>query len=251
MIRIVVVLFLALAVVPVGSGSTLDLWNEANSAYDKGDYERAIQSYLSLIDGGMISGELFYNVGNAFYKAGKIGAAIGYYRMALKINPSLTVCEENLRFVRNQVVDKVELQPRGILHDIWFAVVSFQRADFYLVTSAILFWFSIAVLSLIMLAARYKRRLIYLLIISGSLLIMTSVVTASAIRQEQRQRPGVIVVPSVELLEGPGKEFGKLFTCHDGLEFNIMSLRQGYYLVELANGLKGWIPADALMEIRF
>ncbi len=250
MIRIAVVVFFALIAVPGGSGGQLDLWNEANNAYDKGYYEQAIQSYLSLIDRGAVSAELFYNIGNAFYKTGKIGAAIGYYRMALKVNPSLIVCEENLRFVRNQVVDKVELQPRGILHDVWFAIVGFQRADFYLVMSAISFWFLIAVLSLIILSSRYRRQLIYLLIISGSLLIMTSIVAGSAIRLEQRQRPGVIVVPSVELREGPGKEFDKLFTCHDGLEFNILSSRQGYYLVELANGLKGWVPADALMEIR-
>ncbi len=251
MIRILTVFVFTLVAMPHTSATQLDLWNEANSAYDSGDYDRAIKSYLSLVERGVVSGELFYNLGNAYYKAGKIGAAIGYYRKALIVKPSLKVCEENLRLVRNQVVDKVELQPRGILGDIWFEIIGFMSPDFYLMACAVLFWFSAAVISLLILSAGHRRRLIYLLIIIGSLLILTSLVAGSAIKQELRQRPGVIVTPSIELIEGPGEDFGKLLTCHDGLELNILSSRQGYYLVELANGLKGWVPMDAVMEIRF
>lgn len=227
----------------------IDKWNQANEAYDKGDYERATQLYSGLIEDGVNSAELHYNLGNAYFKSGKIGMAIGHYRKAIRLNPSLTQSEENLRYARQHTVDKVELQSRGFIVDLWNAVIDFRSPDFYLVVSTILFWIIVIMLSIVILADSLRTRLKYLLIIAGAVFIVISTMAGIAIRRDMANNPGVVITQSVEMLEGPGQEFGKLYICHDGLEFNIRDVRNGYYLVELANGLRGWILETAVMEI--
>src|SRR6202162_539489 len=74
-------------------------WEAANEAYRKGRFEEAKVDYLQLVRAGQVSADLFYNLGNVWFKLGDQGRAILNYQRALLLNPGLDEAESNLRSV--------------------------------------------------------------------------------------------------------------------------------------------------------
>src|SRR6202521_1847824 len=74
-------------------------WGAANEAYQNGKYEEAKVDYLQLVHAGQYSADLFYNLGNVWFKLGDQGRAILNYQRALLLNPGLDEAESNLRSV--------------------------------------------------------------------------------------------------------------------------------------------------------
>ncbi|MBT8264093.1 MAG: tetratricopeptide repeat protein, partial [Muriicola sp.] len=87
------------------------LFENATTAYNKGNYEAAIQNYLEILENGEHSAILYYNLGNAYYKLNKIGPSIYYYEKALLLDPNDTEIKQNLAFAQNMTIDAIEPLP--------------------------------------------------------------------------------------------------------------------------------------------
>lgn len=81
--------------------------NRAIKAYDNKNYEEAINIYDSIVQSGNVSSRLFYNLGNAYYRAGDNGKAVWNYERALKLNPRNTEARENLEFVKTKLTERI------------------------------------------------------------------------------------------------------------------------------------------------
>jgi len=57
-------------------------------AYNENDFEQAIDEWRTCVDEGIVNADLYYNLGNAYYRSGKLGFAIFYYKSALRLHPS-------------------------------------------------------------------------------------------------------------------------------------------------------------------
>jgi len=226
-----------------------ELWLTANSAYDNGNYESAIESYRALLEKGNRAPVVYYNLGNAYFKQNKIGLAIASFQHCLKLQPSFAQCRENLDYVRQYAIDKVEEKPQGFLLNIWYGLAGIFSSEGHFIFTLAVFWGLIAIITLLLLGLGKQEILTYLLILLAIVFIIWVTVTYSVVDKEINTRWGVVTATSAELREGPGEDFEKIFTGHEGLEFKILSQRQDYYLIELENGLKGWIQATLLTEI--
>jgi hypothetical protein len=226
-----------------------ETWTAANEAYDSGDFATAIDNYVSLLAKGKRTSEVYYNLGNAYFKTNQIGLSIAAYLHSLKIDPTFRLAAENLDYVRQFVVDKVEEKPRGFILNIWYGLEGFLSPQGNFIFTITVFWCLALILSGLILGIGKKEFLTYLLILFTIMFILGIAITYSVVDRELHSKVGVLTATSGELREGPGEEFEKIFTGHEGLEFKIITLRQDYYLVELKNGLKGWIKSSLLTEI--
>jgi hypothetical protein len=226
-----------------------DIWSQANTAYDQGKFSSAIDGYRTFIERGNRIPEAYYNLGNAYFKDSKIGLAIASYKQCLKIDPSFIQAKENLNFVRGFVIDKVEAQPRGFLLNIWYGLAGILSPQANFVVAIAIYWIISALITLIIFGYSRKELVIYLLIVTAIVFIISVTIARFSVGEERNVKWGVVTTASVEIREGPGEEFGKIFTGHEGLEFRIISTRQNYCLVELSSGLKGWVLQSTLTEI--
>lgn len=80
----------------------LNLWNEANRAYQNKQYEHAIDNYKSILQSKFSDAEIYYNLGNAYYKNGNKGPALVSYMRALKADPALKEARQNIDFIQAQ-----------------------------------------------------------------------------------------------------------------------------------------------------
>jgi hypothetical protein len=244
---LLLVIFVALTQIVFASDE--DIWDNANTAYDQGNYSMAIENYTTYLEHGHRLPEVYYNLGGAYFKDNKLGLAIASFRHSLKLDPAFTAAKENLAYVRSFAVDKVETKPRGFLVDIWYALAGVLSPGTNFILTLILYWLLSANISLLIIGYGKRELMIYLLVIIALLFIFSATITRFVVNQERNTRWGVVISPSVDLREGPGDEFEKIFTGHEGLEFKILNKREGYMLVELDSGLKGWMPQASLTEI--
>ena len=75
------------------------LWTQANEAYLNSDYAGAVRLYESILDEGLFSMKLYYNLANAYFKTGEIGKSILFYKRALILSPSNDDIRHNLSLI--------------------------------------------------------------------------------------------------------------------------------------------------------
>ena len=100
-------LFVSLIQVAVGQDES-SAFAKANSSYTAENYQEAIDSYESILQSGQHSAELYYNLGNSYYKMNQVGPAIYNYEKALQMEPSNDDFQNNLKFAQQLRVDSVE-----------------------------------------------------------------------------------------------------------------------------------------------
>ena len=101
-----------------------DIMAKGNKFYRDGSYEKAIDEYGQLVNEGYFGTSLFYNLGNSYYRVGKIGYAILYYEKALKLSPSDEDVQHNLNFARLSTVDRIQPLPKFFLFDWWESLLN-------------------------------------------------------------------------------------------------------------------------------
>jgi len=225
------------------------LWDAATAAYSEGNWEGALTAWQEIEGSGLESPELYYNMGNAFFKASDYAHAILYYERALKLDPSYSDARFNLEFARESVQDRIESVPE-------FFLKTWVRKLGYLFSSDA--W---AVLFLILLALALGGGLMFLLGsgsgarrtgffagIAALLLAFCCLGFASSQKAAyNRADSAVVTVPVSSVRSSPGAESAKdLFVLHEGTKVRILDEVGDWWNIELSDGRQGWIPSSDL-----
>lgn len=226
--------------------NSTELFQRANRHYDSGNFKSAIQTYQQLLDRGIKDATLYYNLGNAHFRAKQLGKTILYYRKAQRLSPRDNDIEANLNYSRLFVIDKIKNSPNfssvfidKILN--WGTVNEFTFLVF-------LFYLGSASLGMVTFFKRekiIKRALAAFLVIFLVLIFFATI----KISRDSQWQEAVIISSDVEVYSGPGKEFTLQFTGHEGLELKIEQEKDDWYLGALPNGAKGWLPKASLEKI--
>lgn len=224
---------------------------EGDSAYMKNDFASAIHIYETLLNKGEAA-EVYYNLGNSYYKAGDIAKAILNYERALLLQPGNTDIRANLEIARAKTIDKVEAVP-----DIFF--VTWTRA---LINSmSVDAWATCGVISFILLIASLyffifsKQTVLKKVGFIGGLLFLTIVILANIFATSQKDRllnrdSAIVMNPSVTVRSTPNEGGTSLFILHEGSKVNLKdnSMKE-WKEIRLEDGKVGWVPASAIEVI--
>lgn len=222
-----------------------------DSAYVKGDYPTAIQVYESLLQQGEAA-ELYYNLGNSYYKTDNIAKAILNYERALLLSPGNGDIRANLEIARAKTVDKVSEIPE-IFFVSWIkSLINVLSVDAWAKLGIVCF--------LLLLTACYFFCFSTQLLlkkcgfISGIVLLVCVVlcnVFASVQKDKLENRSEAIVLnPSVTIRSTPSESGTALFILHEGHKVTVKddTMRE-WKEISIADGKVGWIPASAIEKI--
>ncbi len=92
-----------------------DLANEADTAYKDGKYDQSVNLYSNIISSGFSSGQLYYNLGNSYFKSGRLGPSILMYERAVQLMPHSDDVRHNLEFARSRTLDRIDQPPRLLI----------------------------------------------------------------------------------------------------------------------------------------
>ncbi len=213
------------------------LFVKANEAYNKGEYSEAINGYEQIIKEHELP-DLYLNLGNAYMKIQSSGKAIFYYKKASELAPRDPDIRYNLKYAKDKTVDKIE--HTSSLTD--YLPPATQGEFLVLLTLfSILFWGS-------QLVVLYKKLEIFkwLRTIFALLFIITAIPFGVTL---VKNRPfGVVTVAETNIYSAIGKDNVVLFTLHEGTDFTIVERVDQWRMIELADGKKGWIAQDKIIE---
>lgn len=114
--------------VGIVQGQNNALFDQATEAYNVGEYQKAIESYEKILENGEHSANLYYNMGNAYYKQNQIAPSIYYYEKALLLQPNDPEIENNLAYAKNMTLDAIESLPETGLSKIYHNIVGQLRS---------------------------------------------------------------------------------------------------------------------------
>lgn len=225
-----------------------NLFAEGNALYQSGDYASAEQIYRRLLEAGVDSGTLDYNLGNVCFKQKKLGEAVYYWEKAHKKLPRDRDVRENLELANLLVVDRIEVPanpwPIRIL-DSAVHLFNLQQESWL---ALFLFIGTNLLLSIYLLA---KTRLATLVGLFGSLaaaalLILFLSSLCWKIYEQRNRQEGIIVEQKVDIRSGPGNDNITVFTVHEGIKVRVRGETAGWYQISLANGWTGWLEKGAV-----
>ena len=227
------------------------LWKAGVEAYSAGNWTQALEDWNGVADTGLHSKELYYNLGNAYFKAGENARAILNYERALRLDPSDPDIRYNLDFARSLTQDRIDEVPEFILK-------TWTRKMGYLMSSNA--W---AVLSLFLLAAALALILLFLLgptvgarrwgFFTGLVALLLALCAWGFARSQMadagRHDEAIVLRPVTSVTSSPSADAAKsLFILHEGTKVRVLDNVSGFTSIELSDGRRGWI-ASADIEI--
>ncbi len=224
---------------------------EADSAYARGQYQQAISDYEALLKNGA-SADLFYNLGNAYYRTENITRAVLNYERALLLSPGDRDIRFNLQLAQSKTIDKIVPESEMFFITWYHSLVNLMSVDGWARTAII----SLALVIILSLLYLFSER-IWLRKIGffGGFVLLLLFVLSNIFAWQQKQnllfRKGAIVVaPSVTVKSTPAKNGTDLFILHEGTKVNITDgSMKGWKEIRLADGKEGWIESNKIETI--
>ena len=234
---------------PLFAQSPEEIYRKANMSYENADYEKAASLYEDLLKMDMVSPEVFYNLGNSFFKTKQIGRAVVNYERALRLAPRDRDIRLNLKLARSMSVDKIEIPERGFIVKLVLFPYDMMNVDELTAVTSLIFLAIILILIFSIFFIRKRSSFFYSAGVLAVLLIIFSIFLVSKLRSEVFTRHAVIISKKVDVRSGPKKDYLLQFTLHEGTGLRIVEERQGWYEIDLSKDLKGWLPKDSVEVI--
>ena len=227
------------------------IFDEANRLYLEQKYDVAINKYESIIKNGYENGEIYFNLGNAYYKTGKIQFAVLNYERAKKILPNDEDVQFNLQLANLQLVDKVEPIPELFVYRWVNSAMTFISLKTMLRMMYGLFILMLASFSIFLFARTYEQKRYSLMggIIFTVLLVFGVANFLVQSYRESNSEFAVVMNDVSNIKSAPDSKGNDLFVIHRGLKVQVLDNVNKWKKIRLADGKVGWIPEKEVENI--
>jgi hypothetical protein len=238
-----------LAALLFSSTALANRFAEGNVAYQQGNWSKAIEDYEALVEDGVVHEDLYYNLGNAYFRDGKLGQAIFNYERALRVEPGMSDAEYNLEVAREVVAERGESRLKGAEVDPWWVRLAtfFSMSQLGVVLLIMMLLLCGLLTALVFLPTGFLRTSLLVLVAfmgvgiatSGSLLALHRYVVDNV-------HQGILVSDLTVMREGPDATLAERGQLHPGLRVRILGQEGDWLLIRLANGVEGWVPESSV-----
>ena len=227
-------------------------FEKGNALYQKGQYEQAIQAYESVLDSRQQSADLYFNLGNCYYKLNKVAPSIYNYEKALVLAPEDVDIANNLKFAQKLTIDEVKEVPKvgfakllrdftGMYHYNTWAWISIVFGLLFLGFFMGYYFSLAAVLKRIFFFGMFVWVLFLLVSVGAAIFERNHFVT---------DRPAIVFAEVTEVKSEPQKASPATFILHEGTKVFVKEILGKWKKIELTDGTEGWIESGAIREVK-
>ena len=230
-----------------------DLFREGNIAYNKGDYDRAIVYYDSISSFGVHSPELYFNLGNAYYKKNAIASSILNYEKALLLDADNDQLINNLTYAQNMTLDRFTSLPESELKKATTDLLFLTSVRGWTIVFVAVFWLA-ALLFFLFVSSNgsIRKRLFFSgFVVSLLLTVLALVVILQQKKSLRNTNPAIVFAQSESFRSEPNLRSEVLLTIHEGAKVFVVERVEDWIKIRLQNGSIGWIPSTSVQSISF
>ena len=235
------------------SSTPESLFYEANRYYTKGDYEQAIQVYKRIIESGYEGGNLYFNLGNCYFKLGKKGMAILYYEKAKRLIPGDADLKANLSYALTNVNEgkrnwKIEaLSALAYISSLEQLCVN-TSVSFFLLAGLLIFY--ILFPKRVKDAETNKLRMWWLAATSIAVVVFLVFLSLAVLAYMENARQYAVAVKEGGIVRfEPNKQATLHYELSEGTRVQVLKEKDAWYLVKRRDGLRGWVEKIYLEKI--
>lgn len=227
-------------------------FQKGNELYKNEQFEAAAVVYEGILKSGQQSAELYFNLGNAYYKQHKVAPAIYNYEKALLLNPTDSEIQTNLKFAQKMAIDEIKVVPKvgfsqmlnealDVFHyDTWAGIATAFSAVFLLFFIGYYFG-----------STSLMKRLFFTGMLLALLVITVSVAAAFTERNHyNRERPAIVFAEVTSVKNEPKTAAPEAFELHEGTKVYVLETRDNWCKIELTDETQGWIEKEAIKELK-
>jgi len=225
--------------------------NNADTEYQKGNYQQAIRDYEEILKNGE-SAEIYFNLGNAYYRTDNITKAVLNYERARLLSPGDDDINFNLQFARSKTIDKITPQSEMFFVTWYKSLVNFTSVDNWAKTGILCIVMALLLVLLYLFGPQLMLRKIGFF---GGLAFFVIFLLSNLFAFQQKQaldnRTGAIIIsPSVNIKKTPAKNSADQFVLHEGTRVDIIDKGMtDWRCICVGDGREGWIETKAIEEI--
>jgi len=220
-----------------------NIFSQANELYNKGSYIEAINNYKEIIKNDFHSAELYYNLGNAYYRLDSIASSVYYYEKALQLNPNDREIIDNLELINKTLVDEIDPITTPLIESI---LNSISNIFYFETWGYISIFFSFLIVALFLSyyfanSSRVKRLTFVLLCISSIFMLVSLINGNKGYNNYINNEYAVIYSYETDLKTEPNYRSETLFMLHEGTKIQVLENYNNWIKIRLVNGQVGYI----------
>lgn len=229
--------------------------DQAIAAYNEGNFRKAIEilenEKSQYLEKGMESAQLYYNLGNAYFRINDLAHARLNYEKAKLLDPGDRDTSHNIDYLSTKIEDKILIADTFFLN-IWFrAVQNLFSSNGWAIMSVVFFLLLIACLATFFISRQIviKKVSFYVGIVSLVIVIFGNVFAFGQKNKILKRDTAVIMVGSASVVSSPDINSKELFILHSGTKVYITKEDRSWLEIEVDNGSVGWIQRDKIEVI--
>ena len=224
---------------------------KAGKYYDTKKYDQAIEIYQEILKNKNESAEIYYNMGNAYYKSGKFTQSIIQYERAKLLAPNDDDIQFNLNLAKRYVVDAIDAIPKVFFVRWYDNFKNKFSSDGWAHISTISFILLMFLAGIFFLSRTrtIKKSSFWI----GILMLITTLLSFNFASSQKKKIEGhnsaIITQPSITVKSSPSEGGTDLFLIHEGLKVQIKDSLDTWYEIKIEDGNQGWLPKKSLEKI--
>lgn len=224
---------------------------KANDLYAKGDYQAAANEYEEILLKDGVAPELYFNLGNAYYKSGEVGRSILNYERALRLDPTYDDAKTNLEMAQLKVVDNVVQIPPFFIKRWISIMMKLLTSNQWFVLSLILLILTLSSVLFFIFGytLSYRKISFYAAVVLLSFTVLTGFFSGVRKYQMTNHTDAIIMSGAVNVKSSPDKSGTDLFQLHEGTKVRIKSTLGNWTEIVLGNGSIGWVEDQNIEKI--
>ena len=243
------IIFLSLIIPLFSLANNEILFQKANKHYTEGHYESAIEIYDSLLNTNIESANIYYNLGNSYFKSKDVPKAILYFEKARKLEPNNADIIYNLELANTRIADKIEAVPEFFLKTAYIELRNTFNEKQWTIINVVFFIFFL-VLIVVFFTTQKNRKLWF----SFSLLFLTITFISGVIgfdsnKEIRTHNSAIIFTPTIDIKSAPDHKSNTIFILHQGTKVFLLERSSKWQKIRIANGSEGWLKVNNFEEI--
>ncbi len=226
------------------------LFYSANTLYEKREYGKALEEYNKILGLGIDSGALYYNMGNSYFKLGKLGLAILYYAKARRLMPYDSDLKANLNYARSLVETSTADVPRK---NPVVTLIKTPFRDFNFNTILVSALIIYLIFIMLQIAGIFNPIFAKKTKVLSVILLIFFIVNLGAFSiryyDEKILHRGIVVQKDVECKYEPIDKSTTFYRLQEGDLVVVIKTRDGWRQVRRVDGKVGWVSQSAVEEI--
>jgi tetratricopeptide (TPR) repeat protein len=219
------------------------VFEQANKSYQNEKYEDAISKFLEIVNNGYENWQLYFNLGNSYYRTGQYGKSILNFERAYRLNPKNEDVVFNLQLVNTKVVDNIKIPPLPkFISDV--KNVFSKTALIWLVIFSYLGLAALIILKMFISKRRVQQLLKIILIPTLIVLLLSTTILVLRVKEDTSVKYAIVLADKVDVLGEPSEKGTELFSLHEGAKLKIEEYSGKWAKIRLTDGNVGWLKKD-------